>query len=40
MAAGTCLAAFTVVVAIDVYDLQVLSLPMMWPSERSAMAFA
>jgi TRAP-type C4-dicarboxylate transport system permease small subunit len=39
MAAGACLALFTVVVAIDVVYRQVLSQPMMWPSEWSVMAF-
>lgn len=39
LAAGACLALFTVVVAIDVVYRQVLAQPMMWPSEWSVMAF-
>lgn len=39
LAAGACLALFTVVVAIDVIYRQVLAQPMMWPSEWSVMAF-
>ncbi len=39
LAAGACLALFTVVVLIDVIYRQVLMQPMMWPSEWSVMAF-
>lgn len=37
--AGLCLAGFTVVVLVDVIYRQVLSTPLMWPSEWSVMAF-
>ena len=39
LAAGACLALFTVVVLVDVIYRQVLMQPMMWPSEWSVMAF-
>jgi TRAP-type C4-dicarboxylate transport system permease small subunit len=39
LAAGACLALFTVVVAVDVVYRQILMQPMMWPSEWSVMAF-
>jgi TRAP-type C4-dicarboxylate transport system permease small subunit len=37
--AGLCLAGFTVAVLVDVIYRQVLSTPLMWPSEWSIMAF-
>jgi len=37
--AGLCLAGFTVAVLVDVIYRQVLSTPLMWPSEWSVMAF-
>ena len=37
--AGLCLAGFTIVVLVDVIYRQVLSIPLMWPSEWSVMTF-
>ena len=37
--AGLCLAAFTVVVLVDVIYRQVLARPLLWPSEWSVMIF-
>lgn len=39
LAAGAFLALFTIVVATDVFYRQILSQPLMWPSEWSVMAF-